>query len=525
MYAKFNQAIQDTVADYNLAPPEKSFAAEAEPMSRTSDWAPKFSELETFDWSSGHWRPRNEKELADEKARNGGVVGGRTWDDGRISIYRKAFEGRDGLELCDGLAATIVHETSHWAEVAARQGHEASPSETYGGEVQAYTKESAFLEANGLADGGTLRLLRKFREEQTAAKGHDWDWVIAYHKRDWLDVPDNRTPPMPDFVQEDVPSPEAIKKNGESDFADAGNAAAGQDASDEMKAEQLKAKADEARRNFAIMRDVVASGCQEQGQMRSSEIQRFGAAWHAAWADLDWLKQNANGAADVSEDSIYDGLSGCELKLMKDFAPLLWGERYTLPDIVQQAIEDREGIVGHLPSAQPSAEEATVAPQAQQATVRPDFAQSQDILKELSLRFDRLRSEVSWLCYDPATIDKGYVGAFANDWNAALTCMDWLRQHNYDAPADDAVLQGLSGCELDMMQKLTWKLGGGRAMVNEWILSASDDARSVVARYQNGAAAPAVGCAGNCTAQRPAPLPPKVQPHLGQAYHQAEQWR
>lgn len=183
-YDLYNEAIRVAVAVYGLTPPIRDFNGDPRAAVGTNGkgWLPRYSERETYDAALGRFRPRTNEELAEERTRNGAVIGGLTWARGEISLFSQAFDNPDDL------AVLIYHETSHWLDVVSKTGgflKSDPPSVSFNSEVAAYTRSAVVAQKLGRDPTPMLALAAQFQKQADESAGRSWAWVIA-NKRNWL---------------------------------------------------------------------------------------------------------------------------------------------------------------------------------------------------------------------------------------------------------------------------------------------------------------------------------------------------
>lgn len=138
---------------YGLTPPNPNLNLTQPASHPLARWDPVFSRKEVFDKDIGNWRMRTTAENDAEEQRlaansNPGVPAmgpnmALTMSyDGEIRVYGAAFSSPESL------AATIIHESSHWVDIMGRggerKGNPLGPAESFQTEVDAYQREADF---------------------------------------------------------------------------------------------------------------------------------------------------------------------------------------------------------------------------------------------------------------------------------------------------------------------------------------------------------------------------------------------
>lgn len=197
-YDARNAAILEVVTAFQLRPPIPDFtgAPSAAGSNMTAKpWFPKYSRREIFDEKTGRWRKRNAAELAAEEAKNtfalngitvaGGVATARTrGGDGDIALFDQAFDDPETM------AITILHETSHWLDIAARSGgfrRSDPPEVSFRTEQLAYERAAVFARTLGKNPKNHLDLAAQFKRQadQAIAENLRWDQISVKHP-DWI---------------------------------------------------------------------------------------------------------------------------------------------------------------------------------------------------------------------------------------------------------------------------------------------------------------------------------------------------
>lgn len=143
---------------YGLAPPNPDLNLTQPASHPLARWDPAFSRKEVYDKDIGNWRMRTTAEDDAEGQRlaansNPGVSAmgpnmALTMSyDGEIRVYGAAFSSPESL------AATIIHESSHWVDIMARggerKGKPLGPAESFQTEIDAYQREADFYRRVG----------------------------------------------------------------------------------------------------------------------------------------------------------------------------------------------------------------------------------------------------------------------------------------------------------------------------------------------------------------------------------------
>lgn len=148
-----NAAVTEVSAVFGLTPPNPDLNLTQPASHPLARWNPAFSRKEKKDPDTGNWRMLRPSEYEAEVRRlaansnpsapaMGPDMAVTVSYDGEIRVYGAAFSTPESL------AATIIHESSHWVDIMGRGGarrREAlPPAESFQSEVDAYQREADF---------------------------------------------------------------------------------------------------------------------------------------------------------------------------------------------------------------------------------------------------------------------------------------------------------------------------------------------------------------------------------------------
>lgn len=173
---------------YGLTPPNPDLNLTQPASHPLSRWNPTFSRKEVFDKDIGNWRMRTTAENDAEGQRlaansNPGVsamgpnMALTLSYDGEIRVYGTAFSSPESL------AATIIHESSHWVDIMGRggerKGNLMSPAESFQTELDAYQREADFYARIGDTAMQTNRnaIVAQFKKQIQIVQARRLTWT------------------------------------------------------------------------------------------------------------------------------------------------------------------------------------------------------------------------------------------------------------------------------------------------------------------------------------------------------------
>ena len=370
-FADYNHAIVETIELYHLVP--KRIAPMSHPGGNYSDvtaWRPHCNSQERRD-KEGNSIPFSDDDKIDQWARYGKTYppGSKNVPDAmtaatditthNIGIFAGAFVDATTKEPTpNALALYILHETAHWLDFDAIGNRPPNPSEKFHSEVFAYQSEIDIAPALGIVDTGNFAAWRdkyKFQsahapytygELEEGKEGKYKDWAPAGN----IVVPDEYHAEEIDHLvygairyakqaaaHEEKELRETLARNIETltEKARARRAkAAAEDArsreaveemmrnwkpSPPAPAERAKVRSQEDIQRWAeyfdgraqIMRAIVRSACSTGANLTSDDIPPF----YQAYRVLNGNDEHS--LSDHGVESALNGLSGCDLELMK----------------------------------------------------------------------------------------------------------------------------------------------------------------------------------------------------------------